>query len=132
MLDNVAIIAVVMIAGGILLLFIDKLFTKPTIHNQDGVTNKTAFSIGCFQVLSILFPGLSRSAATIDGGMSQKLDRRTAAEFSFFLAVPTMFAASVKSFYDVHKEHPEVFSKDSMTVLLAGSVVMVRSAWGRP
>ncbi len=123
MLDNVAIIAVVMIAGGILLLFIDKLFTKPTIHNQDGVTNKTAFSIGCFQVLSILFPGLSRSAATIVGGMSQKLDRRTAAEFSFFLAVPTMFAASVKSFYDVHKEHPEVFSKDSMTVLLVGSVV---------
>ena len=122
-MDNVSIIAIVMIAGGILLLFIDQLFTKPTIHNQDGVTNKTSFIIGCFQVLSILFPGLSRSAATIVGGMSQKLDRRTAAEFSFFLAVPTMFAASVKSFYDVHKEHPEVFSRDSMTTLLVGSVI---------
>src|SRR4029077_14319042 len=57
------------------------------------------------------------------GGMSQKLDRSTAAEFSFFLAVPTMLAASVKSFYDVHKNNPEVLAKDNMMILLIGSIV---------
>src|SRR5450631_4585779 len=123
MLGNILFIAVVMIAGGIILLFIDKLFTKPLIHSQDGVTNKNAFIIGCYQVLSVLFPGLSRSAATIIGGLAQKLDRRTAAEFSFFLAVPTMLAASVKSAWDVHKSNPEVFSKDSMTLLAIGSLI---------
>jgi undecaprenyl-diphosphatase len=123
MLGNLGFIAVIMIAGGIILLFIDQLFRKPQIHSQDGVTYKNAFLIGCYQVLSVLFPGLSRSAATIIGGLQQKLDRRTAAEFSFFLAVPTMLAASVKSFYDVHKENPEVFVMDNMKLLLIGSLV---------
>jgi undecaprenyl-diphosphatase len=123
MLGNLVFISVVMIVGGIILLFIDQLFTKPVIHSQDAVTNKNAFLIGCYQVLSVLFPGLSRSAATIIGGLQQKLDRRTAAEFSFFLAVPTMLAASVKSFYDVHKTNPEVFVRDNMTILLVGSVI---------
>jgi undecaprenyl-diphosphatase len=123
LLGNVLIMAIVMIAGGIILLFIDRLFTKPRIHAQDGVTNKNAFMIGCYQVLSILFPGLSRSAATIIGGLAEKLDRRTAAEFSFFLAVPTMLAASVKSFYDVHKNNPEVFVKENMFLLAVGSGV---------
>jgi undecaprenyl-diphosphatase len=123
MLGNLLFIAIVMIAGGIILLFIDKLFTKPRIHSQEGVTNMNAFIIGCYQVLSVLFPGLSRSAATIIGGLQQKLDRKTAAEFSFFLAVPTMLAASVKSVYDVHKTNPEVFVKDNMTQLIIGSIV---------
>lgn len=123
MLGNLLFIAIVMIAGGIILLFIDKLFTKPLIHSQEGVTNTNAFIIGCYQVLSVLFPGLSRSAATIIGGLQQKLDRKTAAEFSFFLAVPTMLAASVKSVYDVHKTNPEVFVKDNMTQLIIGSIV---------
>ena len=123
MLGNLVFIAVVMIVGGIILLFIDQLFTKPRIHTQDDVTNKNAFIIGCYQVLSVLFPGLSRSAATIIGGLQQKLDRRTAAEFSFFLAVPTMLAASVKSFWDVHKANPEVFVKDNMSMLAIGSLV---------
>lgn len=123
MLGNLGFIAVIMIVGGIVLLFIDQLFTKPTIHSQDGVSNKNAFLIGCYQVLSVMFPGLSRSAATIIGGLQQKLDRRTAAEFSFFLAVPTMFAASVKSFYDVHKASPEVFVKDNMMILILGSII---------
>jgi undecaprenyl-diphosphatase len=123
LLGNILFIAIVMIAGGIVLLFIDKLFTKPQIHSQDEVKNKNAFVIGCFQVLSILFPGLSRSAATIVGGLAQKLDRKTAAEFSFFLAVPTMLAASVKSAWDVHKTNPEVFVKDNMSLLAIGSVV---------
>jgi undecaprenyl-diphosphatase len=123
MLGNILFIAVVMIAGGIILLFIDQLFTKPQKHSQEDVTYKNAFLIGCYQVLSVLFPGLSRSAATIIGGLQQKLDRRTAAEFSFFLAVPTMLAASVKSAWDVHKTNPEVFSKDSMTLMAIGSAV---------
>ena len=123
MLGNLGFIAVIMIVGGIILLFIDRLFTKPVIHSQDAVTNKNAFVIGCYQVLSVLFPGLSRSAATIIGGLQQKLDRRTAAEFSFFLAVPTMLAASVKSFYDVHKANPEVFVRDNMMILVVGSIV---------
>jgi undecaprenyl-diphosphatase len=123
MLGNLVFIASIMIAGGIVLLFIDKLFSKPLIHSQDGVSNKNAFVIGCYQVLSVLFPGLSRSAATIIGGLQQKLDRRTAAEFSFFLAVPTMLAASAKSFWDVHKANPEVFVKDNMTLLIIGSLV---------
>jgi len=107
-LSNLTFIACVMIGGGILLLFIDKLFTKNNIEDDAEISNKNALIIGCFQVLSILFPGLSRSAATIVGGMSQKLSRGLAAEFSFFLAVPTMFAASAKSLWDVYKESPEV------------------------
>lgn len=122
-LGNLVFIAVVMIAGGVVLLFIDRFFTNADIHSEVQISNKNAFVIGCFQVLSIIFPGLSRSAATIIGGMSQKLDRSTAAEFSFFLAVPTMLAASVKSFYDVHKNNPEVLAKDNMMILLIGSIV---------
>jgi undecaprenyl-diphosphatase len=122
-LTNLVFIASVMIAGGVILLFVDRLFTNSTIHEEEQINYKKSFIIGCFQVLSIIFPGLSRSAATIIGGMSQKLDRKTAAEFSFFLAVPTMLAASVKSFYDVYKDNPEVLAKDNMTTLLIGSIV---------
>lgn len=102
-LGNLTAIACIMIGGGVLLLFIDKMFTVHTIEEESKITNKSAFMIGCFQVLSVLLPGLSRSAATIIGGMSQKLSRSLAAEFSFFLAVPTMLAASTKSFYDACK-----------------------------
>lgn len=102
-LGNLTAIACIMIGGGILLLFIDKMFTANRIAEESNITNRSAFVIGCFQVLSVLLPGLSRSAATIIGGMSQKLTRSLAAEFSFFLAVPTMLAASAKSFYDACK-----------------------------
>jgi undecaprenyl-diphosphatase len=70
-----------------------------------------------------VLPGFSRSAATIIGGMSQKLTRKAAAEFSFFLAVPTMLAASVKSLWDVHKEHPDVINRENFTLLGLSSVV---------
>src|SRR5205085_4869805 len=112
-----------MIAGGVILLFVDKLFTKNIIDNDKQITYPRAFVIGCFQVLAIIYPGLSRSAATIVGGMSQKLTRRVAAEFSFFLAVPTMFAASAKSFLDVYKEHPEVLNKNNYEILGVGAIV---------
>lgn len=121
-LGNLWVIAMVMIGGGIVLLFIDKFFTKnnnaPTTLNY-----KQSFIVGCFQVLSIIFPGLSRSAATIIGGMSQKLSKKTAAEFSFFLAVPTMLAASAKSSLDVYQESPEVFTSNNLYTLLIGGVV---------
>jgi len=122
-LGNLTFIACVMIAGGIILLFIDNVFKRPIINSEERVSNKTAFIIGCGQVLSIIFPGLSRSAATIITGMSQKLTRSAAAEFSFFLAVPTMLAASAKSFWDTYKENPEVIAKDNITQLLIGSIV---------
>jgi len=122
-LGNLYFIAGVMIGGGILFLFVDKWFTKPTIDDEQKVTNGIAFRIGCFQVLSILLPGLSRSATTIIGGMSQSLSRKAAAEFSFFLAVPTMLAASVKSFWDVHKEHPDVLTRENATLLGLSSLV---------
>lgn len=122
-LSSLTFIAVVMVAGGIILLFIDNFYKKPSIDSVEKVSNKTAFIIGCGQVLSIIFPGLSRSAATIITGMSQKLTRSEAAEFSFFLAVPTMLAASAKSFWDTYKEHPDAIVKDNLTILLIGSTV---------
>jgi undecaprenyl-diphosphatase len=122
-LGNLTFIACVMIGGGVVLLFIDKLFTRNTIQDEERITYTKAFVIGCFQVLSIVLPGLSRSAATIIGGMSQKLTRKLAAEFSFFLAVPTMLAASAKSFWDVYKEHPEVLVRQNMTMLGEGALI---------
>ena len=122
-MDNLYIIASVMVIGGIFLLFIDNLFKTSTIDDEEKISYKKSFIIGCFQTLSILFPGLSRSAATIIGGMGQKLTRRLAAEFSFLLAVPTMFAASVKSFYDLYKAHPDVINTSNMGTLGIGSLV---------
>ncbi|HTI09151.1 MAG TPA: undecaprenyl-diphosphate phosphatase [Puia sp.] len=122
-LGNLYFIAVVMIAGGIIFLFVDRWFLRPKVDDEAQVTNGIALRIGCFQVLSIIFPGLSRSAATIIGGMSQSLTRKAAAEFSFFLAVPTMLAVSVKSFWDVYKDHHEVLSKDNFSLLGISSVI---------
>lgn len=122
-LEKPVIIAVVLLLGGILLLFVDKWFQKADTDKEEQITNKQAFIIGVYQVLSIVFPGLSRSAATIIGGMQQKLTRRLAAEFSFFLAVPTMLAATVKSLYDMYKESPEVLNTDNLNILLLGSAV---------
>jgi undecaprenyl-diphosphatase len=122
-LSNLYFIAAVMIGGGIVFLFVDRWFKNPRIEDERQVSNWVAFKIGCFQVLSILLPGLSRSGATIIGGMSQKLTRTAAAEFSFFLAVPTMVAASAKTFWDVHKEHPDVLSRDNATLLGLSSIV---------
>ncbi|MCS3796763.1 undecaprenyl-diphosphate phosphatase [Niastella sp. OAS944] len=120
MLEKPMIIALIMLLGGVVLLFVDKWFQKPAIDKEEEITNKKAFIVGCYQVLSIIFPGLSRSAATIIGGMQQKLSRRLAAEFSFFLAVPTMLAATVKSLYDMYKEQPQVLNTDNLSTLLLG------------
>lgn len=96
LLESPTTVAVSLLLGGIVLLFIDKLFQNPIIDADKDITYKNAFVIGLWQVLAMV-PGVSRSAATIIGGMQQKLTRNLAAEFSFFLAVPTMFAATAYS-----------------------------------
>jgi undecaprenyl-diphosphatase len=122
-LGNTLVIASVQLAGGIILLFVDKWFNRPSIHGEEQITYRHSFTIGLYQVLSIIFPGLSRSAATIIGGMQQKLSRPLAAEFSFFLAVPTMMAATAKSLYDVYKESPEVLNTENLNTLAMGSIL---------
>ena len=123
-LDNLWVIATVMVLGGIALIFIDRYFKKQVESvDQEPIQFKQACWVGCFQVLAIIFPGLSRSAATIIGGLSQKLSKKAAAEFSFFLAVPTMLAASAKSTLDVYQDHPEVFISDNLINLCIGGLV---------
>ena len=93
LLESPTTVAITMLAGGFILLFIDNLFRVPTIESDDQITFPKAFLVGCWQVLAMI-PGVSRSAASIIGGMQQKFTRYLAAEFSFFIAVPTMLAAS--------------------------------------
>lgn len=118
-LGNPIFIAVVLLVGGIILLFIDKVFTKPEVHHEAEISNMSAFKIGCFQVLAVVFPGLSRSAATIIGGMQQKLSRHAAAEFSFFLAVPTMCAATG---YKLLKGY-HLLNAENVKLLLFGNLI---------
>ena len=123
-LDNLWVIASVMVLGGIALIFIDRYFKKQVAPvDHEPIQFKQEFWVGCFQVLAIVFPGLSRSAATIIGGLSQNLSKKAAAEFSFFLAVPTMLAASAKSTLDVYQDHPEVFVTDNLINLCIGGLV---------
>ena len=112
LLESVTTVAVMLLLGGIVLLFIDRWFM-----------------IGLFQCLAVV-PGVSRSAATIIGGLTQKLTRQAAAEFAFFLAMPTMAAAAVKDLYDYHKEAKaqgldlgHLFSGDQVKMLILGNVV---------
>lgn len=123
LLEKPAVIAIILLLGGIVLIFVDRWFQKSETKTEEEITNKQAFFIGLYQVLAIVFPGLSRSAATIIGGMQQKLTRKLAAEFSFFLAVPTMLAATVKSIYDVYKETPEVLNTENLNTLILGCVI---------
>jgi undecaprenyl-diphosphatase len=123
MLETPLFIAIVTLLGGIILLFVDNWFKKPEIDNVDDVTRKKSFFIGVFQVLAIVLPGLSRSAATIIGGMQQKLSRKVAAEFSFFLAVPTLAGAFAKSLWDAWKDTPELLTKSNIQLLAVGNLV---------
>jgi len=123
MLETPLFIAIVTLVGGIILVFVDNWFKKPKIESVDDVTPKKSFFIGCFQVLAIIFPGLSRSAATIVGGMQQKLSRKVAAEFSFFLAVPTLAGAFAKSIWDAHKEHPDLLTRSNIQLLAVGNII---------
>jgi len=121
LLENVMVVAITMLVGGVLLLFVDKWFKKEN-ENQE-VTYPTALKIGFWQCIAMI-PGVSRSAASIIGGMQQKLSRTNAAEFSFFLAVPTMAAASGYKLLKIILEPNGVsMLKDNLMTLLIGNIV---------
>jgi undecaprenyl-diphosphatase len=116
LLENVVVVAVSLVLGGLILVFVDDWFKKPD-ENQE-LSYPRAMKIGLFQVISMI-PGVSRAAATIIGGLTQKLTRKNAAEFSFFLAVPTMLAASI---YQMIRS-PGIISGDHIKTLLLGNAV---------
>jgi len=120
LLENVIVVACSLVIGGVILLFIDKLINNNTEENN-AISYKQAFLTGCFQCIALI-PGVSRSAATIIGGMTQKLTRKAAAEFSFFLAVPTMFAASA---YKLLKGYKNIHQEDITTLLIGNLVAFV-------
>ena len=123
-------IAIVLIIGGVVLLFIDNYFRNPTIFKEEDITLKKAITIGFWQCLAMM-PGTSRAAASIIGGMQQKLTREAAAEFSFFLAVPTMLAVTVYSIFlkGYGPENAEVkgykllMEADNLKLFLMGNVI---------
>lgn len=122
LLESPLVVAIMLLIGGVILLFVDDWFNKPSIDKEKEITYPTAFKIGLFQCLAVI-PGVSRSAATIVGGMSQKLSRTAAAEFSFFLAVPTMFGATVKELWDFHKHHAQMLDGEQIKFLLIGNLI---------
>ena len=127
LLESPVTVAVLLIFGGIILLKVDEWFkgneifdeTNPNAHTH--ISYMTALKIGFFQTLAMI-PGTSRSGASIVGGMTQNLNRKTAAEFSFFLAVPTMFGATAKKLYDYYKAGFEL-SSDQINYLIIGNVL---------
>jgi undecaprenyl-diphosphatase len=121
LLESALTVGITMFVGGIILLFVDKWFNKPVIKEEKDISYFTGLKIGVFQCLAMI-PGTSRSAASIVGGMSQKLSRTAAAEFSFFLAVPTMFAATAKKLWDFHKDG-YVFTGQEIKLLVVGNVI---------
>lgn len=121
LLESSLTVAVSLLAGGIILLFVDNLFKVSTIDTEEKVSYQKGFIIGIWQCLAMI-PGVSRSAASIIGGMQQKLTRSAAAEFSFFLAVPTMLAATGYKLYKYYTESGG-FSTDEIKQLAIGNVV---------
>jgi undecaprenyl-diphosphatase len=120
LLERVDVVGYMLLLGGIFFLFMDRIF-KSGSHTDETITYPKAFRIGCFQVIAMI-PGVSRSAATIIGGLSQRLTKKAAAEFSFFLAVPTMFAATVLSMYKFFDDGG-TFGQQEVTALVIGNVV---------
>ena len=121
LLESSLTVAVSLLAGGIILLFVDNLFKVSTIDTEEKVSYQKGFIIGIWQCLAMI-PGVSRSAASIIGGMQQKLTRSAAAEFSFFLAVPTMLAATGYKLYKYYTESGG-FSTDEIKQLAIGNAV---------
>jgi undecaprenyl-diphosphatase len=120
LLENALVVGIMLLLGGIFFLFVDNLFNDE--KSTDEMPNyKKSFIIGFFQCIAMI-PGVSRSAATIIGGLTQKLTRKAAAEFSFFLAVPTMFAATAKKMYDFYKSGVSLNSHE-IQLLTVGNIV---------
>jgi undecaprenyl-diphosphatase len=128
LLDSPMTVACALLVGGIVLLFVDNLFTKTHIDHEKNMSYGKGLMIGFWQVLAMI-PGTSRSAATIIGGMQQNLTRRFAAEFSFFLAVPTMMAATGYKLLEAYKlnavrpAEQTLFSSQNVQFLIAGNVI---------
>jgi len=120
LLENVIAVAIALLAGGVVLLFIDRWLNDERDSN-DELTYGKVLRIGFFQVIAMI-PGISRSAATIIGGLTQKLSRKAAAEFSFFLAVPTMFAATVYKMYKFIDQGNNI-GNEQITLLVIGNIV---------
>ena len=120
LLDSVEVVAVMLILGGIFMLFCDRIFNKGKEENE--VTAKRAFMIGLFQCISVI-PGVSRSMATIVGGMTQKLTRKKAAEFSFFLAVPTMAGATLLDLLEMFDSETSWATSEHIFLLLLGCAI---------
>ena len=120
MLESVMVVAVMLVVGGVFMLFCDRLFGNGSENTK--MTERRAFMVGLFQCISMI-PGVSRSMATIVGGMAQKLTRKAAAEFSFFLAVPTMFAATVYKMYKLFSDGGTEIIMDNLGALIVGNVV---------
>jgi undecaprenyl-diphosphatase len=123
LLESPLTVSITMLLGGIVLLFVDKLFKAPSVEKEENISLSKAFMIGFWQCLAMI-PGTSRSAASIVGGMQQKLTRNLAAEFSFFLAVPTMAAATGYKLLKAYKESPELLqNKDNLIALGLGNII---------
>ncbi len=120
LLDSVLVVAIMLVVGGVFMLFCDRLFDKGSEQNE--VTWQRALKIGFFQCISVI-PGVSRSMATIVGGMQQRLTRKSAAEFSFFLAVPTMAGATLLDLIDMFGEDTAWATSHNITMLIVGCVV---------
>ncbi len=121
LLENVVVVGVMLLVGGVLFLFVDRWFARAAEAPDKPVSYSSALRIGLFQCIAMI-PGVSRSAATIIGGLTQGLNRRSAAEFSFFLAVPTMLAATVKKLFDYSQEGISL-TGEQLNLLLVGNVV---------
>jgi undecaprenyl-diphosphatase len=122
LLESPTTVAISLLAGGIVLLFVDSFFKNPTINQEKDITYGKGFIIGIFQCLAMI-PGVSRSASSIIGGMTQKLSRSLAAEFSFFLAVPTMAAATGYKLLKTYQAHPEILKdKHNLELLAIGNI----------
>jgi undecaprenyl-diphosphatase len=123
LLESPFTVAMSLLIGGIVLLFVDQVFRNSTVKDEERISFSKAFIIGLWQCLAMI-PGVSRSAASIIGGMQQKLTRKLAAEFSFFLAIPTMAAATGYKLLKAYKETPEMLTdKNNLMMLLIGNVV---------
>lgn len=123
LLESPTTVGIALIAGGIFFLFVDKIFDKRGLQHEENIPIQSAFIVGLFQCIAMI-PGVSRSAATIIGGLQQGFSRKVAAEFSFFLAVPTMAAATGYKLLKAYLDTPEILvNKHNLIALAVGNVV---------
>ena len=124
MLESSTTVAISLLAGGIILLFIDNVFKNPQVDKEEDVSFFKAIMIGAWQCIAMI-PGVSRSAASIIGGMQQKLTRSAAAEFSFFLAVPTMLAATGYKLFNYYQDYGGFTSNEIKQLAIGNAVAFV-------